>query len=149
LIHHFIDKDTKFNSQVTGRHFTIKIQFATHRQTHKIQFANPEGLHAGGRTLAAQPPLFAPAAPRLGGSRVGGSSHELPRAGVPTRSRVGNMASYVISSSLILVIHDNMINGTNHIDKHVFVDTSRFEGCKNTTCQIEKIVYFSRAKTVK
>jgi hypothetical protein len=28
---------------------------------------------------------------------------------------VANMASYVISSSLILVIHDNMINGTNHI----------------------------------
>jgi hypothetical protein len=25
------------------------------------------------------------------------------------------MASYAISSSLILVIHDNMINGTNHI----------------------------------
>jgi hypothetical protein len=25
------------------------------------------------------------------------------------------MASYVISPSLILVIHDNMINGTNHI----------------------------------
>jgi hypothetical protein len=24
-----------------------------------------------------------------------------------------NMASYAISSSLILVIHDNMINGTN------------------------------------
>jgi hypothetical protein len=28
---------------------------------------------------------------------------------------VANMASYAISSSLILVIHDNMINGTNHI----------------------------------
>jgi hypothetical protein len=26
-----------------------------------------------------------------------------------------NMASYAISSSMILVIHDNMINGTNHI----------------------------------
>jgi hypothetical protein len=25
------------------------------------------------------------------------------------------MASYAISSSMILVIHDNMINGTNHI----------------------------------
>jgi hypothetical protein len=25
------------------------------------------------------------------------------------------MAPYAISSSLILVIHDNMINGTNHI----------------------------------
>jgi hypothetical protein len=30
-------------------------------------------------------------------------------------SGVANMASYAISSSLILVIHDNMINGTNHI----------------------------------
>jgi hypothetical protein len=28
---------------------------------------------------------------------------------------VANMASYAISSSLILVIHDNMMNGTNHI----------------------------------
>jgi hypothetical protein len=28
---------------------------------------------------------------------------------------VANMASYAISSSLIFVIHDNMINGTNHI----------------------------------
>jgi hypothetical protein len=28
---------------------------------------------------------------------------------------VENMASYAISSSMILVIHDNMINGTNHI----------------------------------
>jgi hypothetical protein len=28
---------------------------------------------------------------------------------------VANMASYAISSSLILVIHDNMIIGTNHI----------------------------------
>jgi hypothetical protein len=28
---------------------------------------------------------------------------------------VANMASYAISSSLILVIHDNMINETNHI----------------------------------
>jgi hypothetical protein len=28
---------------------------------------------------------------------------------------VVNMATYAISSSLILVIHDNMINGTNHI----------------------------------
>jgi hypothetical protein len=28
---------------------------------------------------------------------------------------VANMASYAISLSMILVIHDNMINGTNHI----------------------------------
>jgi hypothetical protein len=28
---------------------------------------------------------------------------------------VANMASYAISSSMILVIHDNIINGTNHI----------------------------------
>jgi hypothetical protein len=28
---------------------------------------------------------------------------------------VVNMAPFAISSSLILVIHDNMINGTNHI----------------------------------
>jgi hypothetical protein len=31
------------------------------------------------------------------------------------RQAIANMASYSISSSLILVIHDNMINGTNHI----------------------------------
>jgi hypothetical protein len=28
---------------------------------------------------------------------------------------VANMAPFAISSSLILVINDNMINGTNHI----------------------------------
>jgi hypothetical protein len=28
---------------------------------------------------------------------------------------VANMTPFAISSSLILVIHDNMINGTNHI----------------------------------
>jgi hypothetical protein len=38
---------------------------------------------------------------------------------------VANMVSYAISSSMILVIHDNMINGTNHIVYHVLVDISR------------------------
>jgi hypothetical protein len=33
----------------------------------------------------------------------------------PCDATVENMASYVVSSSLILVIHDNMINETNHI----------------------------------
>jgi hypothetical protein len=32
-----------------------------------------------------------------------------------SRQSVANMASYAISSSLILVIHDNIIIGTNHI----------------------------------
>jgi hypothetical protein len=32
-----------------------------------------------------------------------------------SRVCVANMASYAISSSLILVILDNMVNGTNHI----------------------------------
>jgi hypothetical protein len=50
---------------------------------------------------------------------------------------------------LILVIHDNMINETNHIVYHVFVDISRSQGCKYTTCLIEKIVYFSRVKNKK
>jgi hypothetical protein len=59
------------------------------------------------------------------------------------------MAPYAISLSLILVIHDNMINGTNHIVYHVFVDISRSQGCQNTTSQIEKIVYFSRVKKKK
>jgi hypothetical protein len=54
---------------------------------------------------------------------------------------VANMASFVICSSLILVINDNMINGTNYIVEHVFVDISRSQGCKNTTCQNKKIVY--------
>jgi hypothetical protein len=57
---------------------------------------------------------------------------------------VANMASYVICSSLILVIHDNMTNGTNHIVEHVFVDISRSHGCKNTTCKNEMIVYILR-----
>jgi hypothetical protein len=61
---------------------------------------------------------------------------------------VANMASYAISSRLILVIHGNIINRTNHIVEHVFVDISRSHGCKDTTCHFEKIVYFSRVKTV-
>jgi hypothetical protein len=36
-------------------------------------------------------------------------------AGLARGIHVANMASYAISSSLILVIHDNMIIGTNHI----------------------------------
>jgi hypothetical protein len=40
-----------------------------------------------------------------------------------------------------------MINETNQIIEHVFVDISRSQGCKNTTCQNEKIVYFSRVKS--
>jgi hypothetical protein len=59
------------------------------------------------------------------------------------------MASYAISLSLILVIHDNMINGTNHIVQHVFVDTSRSQGCKNITCQNEKIKGQNRARKEK
>jgi hypothetical protein len=62
---------------------------------------------------------------------------------------VANMASYAISSSMILVIHDNMITVINHSVYHVFVDISRSQGCQNTTCQIEKIVYFSRVKNEK
>jgi hypothetical protein len=45
----------------------------------------------------------------------------------PQRS-VANMVSYAICSSLILVIHDNMINGANHIIEHVFVGISRSHG---------------------
>jgi hypothetical protein len=44
---------------------------------------------------------------------------------------VANMASYAIISSLILVIYDNMINGTNNIVKHVFVDNSSSQGSAN------------------
>jgi hypothetical protein len=44
---------------------------------------------------------------------------------------VANMASYVICSRLILVIHDNMINGTNHIVECVFVDIYRSHGCNH------------------
>jgi hypothetical protein len=43
---------------------------------------------------------------------------------------VANMASYAISSSMILVIHDNMINGTDHIVYHVCVDISRSNDAK-------------------
>jgi hypothetical protein len=68
---------------------------------------------------------------------------------VPRCLIVANMAPFAISSSLILVIHDNMINETNHIVYHVFVDISGSQGCQNTTCQIEKIVYFSRVKNKK
>jgi hypothetical protein len=39
------------------------------------------------------------------------SCHKSPKKG----EIVANIASYAISSSMTLVIHDNMINGTNHI----------------------------------
>jgi hypothetical protein len=38
---------------------------------------------------------------------------------------------------------------TNHIVEHVFVDISRSQGFKKTTCQNEKRVYFSRVRTEK
>jgi hypothetical protein len=44
------------------------------------------------------------------------SKHDLMYRFLHTSRRsVANMASYAISSSLILVINDNMINATNHI----------------------------------
>jgi hypothetical protein len=52
---------------------------------------------------------------------------------------VANMTSYANSSSLILVIHDNMIIGTNHIVLACLLDTSRSQECKKTTCKNEKI----------
>jgi hypothetical protein len=58
------------------------------------------------------------------------------RKGCEAFQLVENMASYAISSSMILVIHENIINGTNHIVYHVFVDISRSQGCKNTTCHM-------------
>jgi hypothetical protein len=73
----------------------------------------------------------------------------IPRELAALSYLVANMASYAISLSLILVIHDNMINGTNYIVYHVFVDISRSQGCQNTTCQIEKIVYFAKVKNKK
>jgi hypothetical protein len=51
-----------------------------------------------------------------------------------------------LSLSLILVINDNMIIGTNHIVLHVFVDTSRSQECKKTTCQSEKNKGQNRAR---
>jgi hypothetical protein len=57
---------------------------------------------------------------------------------------VANMTSYAICSSLILVIHDNMTNGTNYSVERVSVGISRSHGCENTTCQNEKIIYILR-----
>jgi hypothetical protein len=48
------------------------------------------------------------------------------------------MAPYAINSSLILVIHDNMINGTNLIVYHVFVDISRSKDAKIPHAKNEK-----------
>jgi hypothetical protein len=59
------------------------------------------------------------------------------------------MASYAISSSLILVINDNIIIGTNHIVLACFLDTSRSQGCKKTTYQNEKIKGQNRARKEK
>jgi hypothetical protein len=46
---------------------------------------------------------------------VGGDVQTYYEQGYNYQDYVVNMASYAISSSLILVIHDNMIIGTNHI----------------------------------
>jgi hypothetical protein len=43
---------------------------------------------------------------------------------------VANTASYVISSSMILVIHENIINGTNYIVLHVLADIF-WESCRH------------------
>jgi hypothetical protein len=59
---------------------------------------------------------------------------------------VANMASYAISSSLILVIHDNMIIGTNHIVQHLFIGISRSQGCKKNICQNAKTKGQNRAR---
>jgi hypothetical protein len=51
--------------------------------------------------------------------RAGADAHlcalEPSRSHTGAERSVANMASYAISSSLILVIHDDMIIGTNHI----------------------------------
>jgi hypothetical protein len=56
------------------------------------------------------------------------------------------MAAYAISSSLILVIHDNMIIGTNLIVLACLCNTSRSQGCKNFTYQKERIKGQNRAR---
>jgi hypothetical protein len=61
-----------------------------------------------------------------------------PRAHAEGHRTVASMAPYAISSCLILLIPDNMINGTNHTVYHVFVDTSRSHGCKNIICQLRR-----------
>jgi hypothetical protein len=45
----------------------------------------------------------------------GALSRLVGQSSATKRLSVANMASYAISSSMILVILDNMINGTNHI----------------------------------
>jgi hypothetical protein len=50
-------------------------------------------------------------------------------------------ASYAICSSFILVIHDNMINETNHIVEHVFIDFSRSHGYYHKLTYHAKLTY--------
>jgi hypothetical protein len=47
--------------------------------------------------------------------RISDRFHQEDKVHCRRRRSVANMASYAISSSLILVIHDNMIIGTNLI----------------------------------
>jgi hypothetical protein len=65
--------------------------------------------------IPAQPPIF----PITNAVRMwwGYPPPLLPAGKDATKGAkcVANMAPYAISSSLILVIHDNMINETNHI----------------------------------
>jgi hypothetical protein len=44
---------------------------------------------------------------------------------------VANTALIAKCLRMILVIHDNMINDTNHIVEHAFIDISRSHGCNH------------------
>jgi hypothetical protein len=57
--------------------------------------------------------------------------YSFPFRNIEVDYAVVNMAWYAICSSLILVIHDNMINETNHIVEDVLVDISRSHGCNH------------------
>jgi hypothetical protein len=48
-----------------------------------------------------------------------------------TRGLCSEHGHLSICSSMILVIHDNMINGTNLIVDNAFEDISRSHGCNN------------------
>jgi hypothetical protein len=60
------------------------------------------------------PARVAPASGGMGGDSGSPVSVPPPHPPPPVPS-VANMASYAISSNMILVIHDNMINETNDI----------------------------------
>jgi hypothetical protein len=109
--HHRIARGATWLSPGSSPSSGVQLHRAPSRAAPDVApLASPE---PGRSTRVAGPPL---ASPVLAEMRLDYAEIRRRRRGSGRRRlSLANMDSYAISSSLILVIHDNMINGTNHI----------------------------------